>query len=501
MLCIYTIYRELESVYNHIFWLYIIFKNCLYGFLLKSYFYTLGFARKIKVSNIIYRFYISLSSMTDLQNTPAETPEEVSTINVENDLEDLINSSTKPKEPAGKINFALTDEAQKKEDKKQAILYDRSLPKRIMLWWASFVLLLVSLGFGFLFYQYISYQETGKVADRWASYMPWIEKQYIDVIRVLGLQDTSKYMPQQVVTKDYSNSNVVTTIIWDTSRDFLSKKKTLQEWVSQLYQATAKKYDDYDALKKEVGQQWFFPKDIQPIAQWVFFDNSLQKAIVSIESVRFATAMKFFSVLDSFLSQLSSYSSINKETLETQLWEFIKRWEKDINNYIVSCYLNGYEISSTCSTIGDFSNYYYYSDPTAFNQKTFLITMDALESKLENTDFPSLEISMKSIDPLRNTISLNVEINTFKDDEAQLTATKWILNPHIYLVTSIINNLRASRYVLTDSINVNTLKVAKKKIKIGWQTVTVNSSAFDFQLPLQNDVQREIYDFSDDDNK
>lgn len=151
--------------------------------------------------------------MTDLQNTPAETPEEVSTINVENDLEDLINSSTKPKEPAGKINFALTDEAQKKEDKKQAILYDRSLPKRIILWSASFILLLVSIGFGFLFYQYISYQETGKVADRWASYMPWIEKQYIDVIRVLGLQDTSKYMPQQVVTKDYSNSNVVTTII------------------------------------------------------------------------------------------------------------------------------------------------------------------------------------------------------------------------------------------------------------------------------------------------
>jgi hypothetical protein len=50
--------------------------------------------------------------------------------------------------------------------------------------------------------------------------------------------------------------------------------------------------------------------------------------------------------------------------------------------------------------------------------------MDILEAKLENTDFPSLDISMKNIDPLNNTISLNVEINTFKDDEVQLTTTK-----------------------------------------------------------------------------
>lgn len=435
--------------------------------------------------------------MTELENTqPSDQIE--STVDVENDLEELITASTTPAKAAGKIDFSASNEAQKQADKKEAIMRDRSLPKRIMLWSASFLLIIASGVIGFLFYQYIWYQETGKVAERWATQMPWIEKQYIEVIRLLWLQDINKYSAQSIVTSDYGPDNIVSTIIKDPSWDFLSKKKTLQEWVGQLYQTVAKKYDNYDSLKKEVGEQWFFPRDIQSIAKWVFFDNSLQKAIISIESVRFATALKFFSSLDSFLAQLSSYTSTNKDDLNTQLQEFIKRWEKDINNYIVSCYLNGYEISSTCSTIGDFANYYYYLDPASLNQKNFLITMDALESKLENTDFPSLEISMKSIDPIRNTISLNVEINTFKDDEAQLTATKGILNPHIYLVTSIINNLRASRYVLTDSINVNTLKVNKKKIKIGGQTVTVNSSAFDFQLPLQNDVQREIYDFSDE---
>ncbi len=435
--------------------------------------------------------------MTELENTQ-NLDQVTSTVNVENDLEELITASTTPSQAVWKIDFSASNEAQKQADKKEAIMRDRSLPKRIMLWATSFLLLIAAGIIWFLFYQYIWYQETGKVSDRWAKQMPWIEKQYIEIIRLLWLQDTNKYSAQSVVTNNYGPDNIVSTIIKDQSWDFLSKKKTLQEWVSQLYQTVAKKYDSYDSLKKEVWEQWFFPRDIQTVAKWVFFDNSLQKAIISIESVRFATALKFFSSLDSFLAQLSSYTSTNKEELEVQLQDFIKRWEKDINNYIVSCYLNGYEISSTCSTIGDFSNYYYYLDPASLNQKNFLITMDALEAKLENTDFPSLEISMKSIDPLRNTISLNVEINTFKDDEAQLTATKWILNPHIHLVTSIINNLRASRYVLTDSINVNTLKVNKKKIKIGWQTVTVNSSSFDFQLPLQNDVQREIYDFSDE---
>jgi hypothetical protein len=203
-----------------------------------------------------------------------------------------------------------------------------------------------------------------------------------------------------------------------------------------------------------------------PLAKGVFFDNSLQKSIVSIESLRFTTALKFFAVLDSFLTQLSSVTSVGKVDLQGELQKFIDRGEKDINNYITSCYLNGYEISSNCNTIGDFSNYYIYSDLAGFNQRLFLQTMDRLQTKLENTDFPSLEISMRSIDPLTNTISLSVEVNTFKEDEAQLTETKGILNPHIYLVTQLIKHLRESRFILADSITLNGTQVVKKKIKV-----------------------------------
>jgi hypothetical protein len=47
--------------------------------------------------------------------------------------------------------------------------------------------------------------------------------------------------------------------------------------------------------------------------------------------------------------------------------------------------------------------------------------MDLIESKLENTDFPSLDISVTNIDPNTKNINIAVEINTFKEDELQLT--------------------------------------------------------------------------------
>ena len=41
------------------------------------------------------------------------------------------------------------------------------------------------------------------------------------------------------------------------------------------------------------------------------------------------------------------------------------------------------------------------------------------------------------------------------------------------------------------------MKVNKKKVKVWGELFIVNSSSFSFQLPLQSNVQREIYDFTD----
>lgn len=424
--------------------------------------------------------------------------ETISTQNVQDDLQELIASSTQPAVSAEKIDFSVNDDKKAKEDQKKLVIAEKQIPKKTLAMAAYSIIVALLAGFFYIIYAFFNYTLTGKIFPAsFEKYMPAIQVRYLAILDTFQIFESNKYQPSVIVTKNFKDQKIVEGILADKDLEYVGKKKLLKEGVATLLQTAEASNKSLEELKAEVGQQWFFPKEVQTIAPGVFFDNSLQKAIVSIESVRFATAMKFFSILDSFVAQLSSVTSTNKEQLATDIETFISRGEKDINNYITSCYLNGYEMSSSCNAIGDFSNYYSILGVTGFNQPLFLQTMSALEAKLENTDFPSLDISMQSIDPLKNTINLNVEINTFKDDEAQLTEEKGVLNPHIFIVTSIINHLRESRFVLTDTININTLKVNKKKIKVGGQVVTVNSSSFTFALPLQNDVQREIYDFSD----
>ncbi len=439
--------------------------------------------------------------VTPTPSSVAETSQPGPTVEIQNDLDDLITSTINDDAKKQRLDFAAnSNEAAKKDEKLQARIREKKIPSKIIAFAAILLIVLTVWGAFFLFFQYVKYQETWTTSPTRGSYMPWTERQYEYIVKTLQLQQLDKYNPQQVITTNSAKWNIVERIIDDRDIDYLTKKKVLQEWVKMLYRASLNKFDEYENLKNTVGQQWFFPTDINSLPNGLNFDNSLQKAIISVESIRFSVALKYFSLIDSFTAQLSSYASRSKDDVAQALQKFTDRWEKDISNYITACYLNGYEIGSSCGTIGDFFNYYKYIDTTSLtdpDKKLFLLAMDAIEAKLENTDFQSIDVSVTSIDTVNNSISLMVDINTFKDDEAKLMSSKWVLNPHIYLITSIINQLRESRYVLTDSININTLNVNKKKVRVGWQTVNVNSSSFNFTLPLQKEVQREVYDFSD----
>ena len=440
---------------------------------------------------------LSLNPNTVATNAAPEVSSETATI--QSDLDDLISSSINDSAVKQKIDFTASKSDQsQKEDKKKQLLRQRKIPTYIIVFGFLSIFLLGLIALWFLFYQYIEFQRTWAVVATWESYMPWIDKQYDYVTRTLQLQPLDKYTPQQVVTTNTNPDNVINRIIQDTEIDFITKKKILMPWVSLLYRDIANRYENFESLKNTAWQQWFFPQKIKNITNEDWFNNSIQKAIVSVESIRFAVALKYFSLIDSFIWQLSSYASMPKDVVEQKLKMFVERGEKDIYLYVAACYLNWYELWTACSTIWDFFNYYKYTDTslTKDDLRLFLLTMDIIEAKLENTDFPSLDVSVRNIDTLNNTITLFISINTFKEDEAKLTLSEWILNPHIYLITSIVNHLRESRYVLTDTININTLVVDKKKVKVWWQVVNVNTSSFDFSLPLQNEVQREIYDFT-----
>lgn len=440
---------------------------------------------------------LSLNPNTVAGNASSEVSSE--TTNIQNDLDDLISSSINDSAVKQKIDFTASKSDQtQKDDKKKQLLRQRKIPTYIIVFGVLSIWLLALMALWFLFYQYIEFQKTWTVSATWASYMPWVDAKYDYVTRTLQLQPLDKYNAQQVVTTNTSKDNIITKIIQDPEIDFITKKKILTPWVWLLYRDISNRFDNFESLKNTAWQQWFFPQKIKDISKEESFNNSIQKAIVSVESIRFAVALKYFSLIDSFIGQLSSYASLPKETVSEKLKMFVERGEKDIYLYVSACYLNWYELWTSCSTIWDFFNYYKYTDTSLSKDdlRLLLLTMDIIEAKLENTDFPSLDVSVRNIDTQNNSITLNISINTFKEDEAKLTLSDWILNPHIYLITSIVNHLRESRYVLTSSINVNQLVVDKRKVKIWGQIVTVNTSNFDFSLPLQNEVQREIYDFT-----
>lgn len=438
-------------------------------------------------------------------STPQQAKSELdaSTKEIQSDLDALINTSINDSAQKQKLDLTMNkSESEKKDEKKKELLRQRKLPTLIIVH-SVVLLLLLSLGvWWFLFVTYLGYQKSGQVDAKYAPYMAWVDRQYESIVRTLQLQPLDKFSPQQLITTDTNNNNIITQIIQDDEIDFIQKKKVMQQWVSMLYSDVINRYTAYEQLKNTIWQQWFFPTSIASVATEESLNNSIQKAIVSVESIRFAVALKYFSLLDSFVTQLSSYSSTSKDVVAQKLQMFVNRGEKDINLYVTTCYLNGYETSSSCAAIGDFFNYYKYIDTSLTDKdiSLFLFAMDLIEWKLENTDFPSLDVSVRDINTTSNTINVSVEINTFKEDEARLVADNGILNPHIYLMTTMVNHLRQSRYVLTDTVSVNQLNVDQKRVRVGGQTISVNTSSFSFTLPLQNAVEREIYDFTDRNN-
>jgi hypothetical protein len=95
-------------------------------------------------------------------------------------------------------------------------------------------------------------------------------------------------------------------------------------------------------------------------------------------------------------------------------------------------------------------------------------------------------------------MSFKVEVNTSKQDEAALTA-KWIINPHIFIVTNLLNLIKQSMYVISENIDTKQLNIAPKTVKIWSTIITVNNSVMNFVLPLQKSTEREISDYTTQD--
>ncbi len=354
--------------------------------------------------------------------------------------------------------------------------------------------------FSFIFYMSYSYV---KLYDTIANDLPIdtlvteyesYETQLNDIIHIY-----SPEMYDTLPTKWKQANTTITQVIWATDINYIHKWKILTNVFKNLSNETISLQKKIEQSKWNITKYWFSPKEINDILWWDETDHiSLQRSLLSLEVIKFSTAVKVFWLLYTFLDQFSHYYSIDTTLLRKKMAFYSSRTEIDIERYLQSCYLNPFEDLRKCSFIWDFDNYYTFFEPqTDINPWLFKELMSFIDQKLTETSFPSLAITFNQFNPQSKSISFKVLVNTFQNDEKELI-NQWIISPHIFVVTSIINLLKQSNFILGEAININDMKIDTNTIEIWWKEFTVHSSTRNFDLPIQPEVQVEIFDYTPD---
>ncbi len=284
------------------------------------------------------------------------------------------------------------------------------------------------------------------------------------------------------------------TNLIESDKNYIQKKEILKDSVINLSNTILTKYKTLNETKKAITKNGFFPKEI-----WDILSNkeqiwSIQNSLLSLEAIKFNSAINVFSYLDTFLESLSKSIEKPKSIIEENTNDIISRWDKDINLYIKNCYLNPYETNYQCNVVWDFDKYYKITKDMYFDTNFFKKLIHYTDTKLEQTELPSFSIIFKRFDQNKDEITFNIDINTFKQDEIEL-AKKGILSPHIFIFTNLINNLKQSKFILWESISTKSLDIKTKTLDIGSTQFIVNNSNKSFTLPIQKESQREIFDF------
>ncbi len=347
-----------------------------------------------------------------------------------------------------------------------------------------------------LYSQYIYFASQAVPNTTYQTYMN-IYKQWQNFLdKALNLSDYQQYTSLSIAgSGEESNVN---RIIGEQNLSYIQKKDILQQALNGFSNAFVSHSKQLTTLKEDISKYWFFSQEIYDMLDNQVYSTSIKKYLLSLEIIKFSSAMKVFGYLDTFVSSLANALTIPTDQVQTNMQMLSDRGEKDILVYLNDCYLNPYEIDYDCNMVGDFDRYYKLMD----NEKTPLDTnffkkmIYYIDTKLEQTDIPSFSITFKKYDPTQKQISFTVDVNTFQQDEVALIK-KGIINPHIFILSNLLNLIKQSDFVVSENIDAKSIKITPKVIKIGSSVFNVNNSTMDFVLPIQLWTQREISDYID----
>lgn len=362
--------------------------------------------------------------------------------------------------------------------------------KQIILF--SFIIILTCIVW-FIFYKYDKY-----IVD----YSNWIEDNSNSVVE---FYEKTKKQIYDLIGKDYEKANTsidLTGEIWtknlsnliQSEKGYIYKKEIIKTSLKKLFDEIIKHANELDEAKKQLSTNWFFSSKLWSIISNEESITSIQDSLNAIEAIKFTSAISVFSKLDTFIESLSKEVWIWKEEILTKISKITTRWERDINLYIKNCRLNTFEIDYNCNSVWDFNKYYELTEDYEFDTKFFKKLIQFIDEKLEQTEIPSFRINFRSFNKQSNELTFDIEINTFKEDEVEL-AKKGILSSHSFILNSLINNLKLSRAIVSEAIEVRTIDVNQRTINVWVTEFTVNTSNKTFSVPIKNENQIEIDDF------
>ena len=375
-------------------------------------------------------------------------------------------------------------------------------PTKVVSYNQKFLLLLVGsiilgiLGFAsFAFWKYLGEKSQADISHL-STITEKTSKNYDEYGQTLGLFDLQKYENLNV---DEWAKEKITKIIKDLSLNYVQKRDILQSVANKIGTSILdlkwKIQQDTNALNKD----WFFPEELVWILKQDNAVGSIQRSLLSLEVVKFSSAIKVFSLMDTFLSSMVSDFGYQQSEIKKILNELIERGENDIQNYLNYCYNNPYE-PVQCNIIWDFDKYYQLREKSTgekpFNTSFFKKLMEHIDKKLEYSNVPSFSITFNSFDGKSNSIAFTVEVNTLKEDEYVLLK-QGIKSPHIFIVSELIQLLKQSTFIVGKAIDAKDIRVTSKPITIWGSKYMVNNSVKTFTLPIQKNTEREIFDYVD----
>lgn len=312
----------------------------------------------------------------------------------------------------------------------------------------------------------------------------------INIDNMVGYPGIGQY---QTLLQSINDNNIQQTI--NSSIPFIFKQDILNQTVGTLITTILAKSQTLQEITKDITKYGFIHPTIMGLLEKNKDQIPIMVSLHTLETIKFGTALKIFSMLDTFLQQASQSLWIPKDQLAKLMEQYTQRGETDIANYLSMCYLNPYERLPNCDQINDFSNYFLYEDKNnTIDTNLFGKLFSLIDTKLEKSDVASLQIDFNRFDPNAKNIGFRVTVNTLSEDDAAFMA-RWILNPHIFIISTLVSLLKQSYFVIGDSINIDKLNIKQQNITVGNIQIPVNTSFMTFDLPLQNSSEREIFDF------